>query len=131
MAESELFEKGLQARRDVLGAEYVDANLADTDEFMMAFQRVVTEWAWGYAWSRPGEPRLMMALWVRLRTTRSRIPPRTNRAVFSCWSNVSTPLPSGAFSVLESARAQDVWKSVGGEGRSPGGCLKSSARPDG
>ena len=35
-------------------AEYVDANLADTDEFMMAFQRVVTEWAWGYAWSRPG-----------------------------------------------------------------------------
>ena len=31
-----------------------NANLADTDEFMMAFQRVVTEWAWGYAWSRPG-----------------------------------------------------------------------------
>ena len=54
MAESELFERGLQARRDVLGAEYVDANLAGTDEFMMAFQRVVTEWAWGYAWSRPG-----------------------------------------------------------------------------
>ena len=47
MAESELFERGLQARRDVLGAEYVDANLAGTDEFMMAFQRVVTEWAWG------------------------------------------------------------------------------------
>ena len=54
MAESELFDRGLQARRDVLGAEYVDANLAGTDEFMMAFQRVVTEWAWGYAWSRPG-----------------------------------------------------------------------------
>ena len=29
-------------------------NLAGTDEFMMAFQRVVTELAWGYAWSRPG-----------------------------------------------------------------------------
>ena len=54
MAESELFERGLQARRDVLGAAYVDANLAGTDEFMMAFQHVVTEWAWGYAWSRPG-----------------------------------------------------------------------------
>jgi 4-carboxymuconolactone decarboxylase len=38
----------------VLGAEYVDANLADTDEFMMAFQHIVTEWAWGYAWTRPG-----------------------------------------------------------------------------
>jgi 4-carboxymuconolactone decarboxylase len=54
MTESELFETGLQARRAVLGADYVDANLADTDEFMMAFQRVLTEWAWGYAWTRPG-----------------------------------------------------------------------------
>jgi 4-carboxymuconolactone decarboxylase len=54
MAESQLFEMGLQVRRDVLGAEYVDGNLADTDEFLMAFQRVVTELAWGYAWSRPG-----------------------------------------------------------------------------
>jgi 4-carboxymuconolactone decarboxylase len=54
MAGSELFERGLQERREVLGAEYVEADLAGTDEFMMAFQRVVTEWAWGYAWSRPG-----------------------------------------------------------------------------
>ena len=54
MVESELFERGVQARREVLGAEYVDASLADADEFMMAFQRVVTELAWGYAWSRPG-----------------------------------------------------------------------------
>jgi 4-carboxymuconolactone decarboxylase len=54
VTDSELFEKGLQVRREVLGADYVDANLAETDEFMMAFQRIVTEWAWGYAWSRPG-----------------------------------------------------------------------------
>jgi 4-carboxymuconolactone decarboxylase len=54
MAESELFERGLRVRRDVLGPEYVDANLAGTDEFMMAFQRVLTEWAWGYTWARPG-----------------------------------------------------------------------------
>jgi 4-carboxymuconolactone decarboxylase len=53
-SESELFEKGLQVRREVLGADYVDANLADADGFMMAFQRVVTEFAWGYAWSNPG-----------------------------------------------------------------------------
>jgi len=54
MSESELFEKGMRVRREVLGDAYVDANLADTDEFMMAFQRVVTESVWGYAWSRPG-----------------------------------------------------------------------------
>ena len=54
MAESELFEQGLAVRREVLGADFVDTNLRDTDEFMMTFQRIVTEWAWGYAWSRPG-----------------------------------------------------------------------------
>ena len=54
MAESELFERGLSVRRAVLGAEYVDKSMAGADEFMMAFQRMVTEWAWGTAWSSPG-----------------------------------------------------------------------------
>jgi 4-carboxymuconolactone decarboxylase len=54
MAENELFERGLHRRPEVLGDGYVDANLGDSDEFMMAFQRAVTEIAWGWAWSRPG-----------------------------------------------------------------------------
>jgi hypothetical protein len=32
MAESEQFERGLEIRREVLGTDYVDANLAGTDE---------------------------------------------------------------------------------------------------
>ncbi|KMO34207.1 carboxymuconolactone decarboxylase family protein [Methylobacterium aquaticum] len=54
MAESEQFEKGLEVRRAVLGADYVDASLAKADDFMMAFQRITTEWCWGYAWTRDG-----------------------------------------------------------------------------
>ena len=54
MSESQLFERGLEKRRDVLGSEYVDASLSESDEFMMVFQRAVTELAWGWAWSRPG-----------------------------------------------------------------------------
>jgi 4-carboxymuconolactone decarboxylase len=54
MTGSELFEQGLQTRREVLGADYVDGSLAKADDFMMAFQRMTTEWCWGYAWSRPG-----------------------------------------------------------------------------
>jgi 4-carboxymuconolactone decarboxylase len=54
VAESELFDKGFEVRREVLGADYVDSSLAEADDFMMAFQRIVTEWAWGYAWSNPG-----------------------------------------------------------------------------
>ena len=54
MAESELFQKGLEVRREVLGAGYVDGSLAKADDFMMAFQRITTEMCWGYAWTRPG-----------------------------------------------------------------------------
>lgn len=45
-----LFDKGLPIRRAVLGAEYVDGSLAKADDFMMAFQRATTAWAWGWAW---------------------------------------------------------------------------------
>ncbi|MCA1697230.1 MAG: carboxymuconolactone decarboxylase family protein [Actinobacteria bacterium] len=54
MTESEQFNRGLEVRREVLGVDYVDDSLASADEFMMGFQRLLTEWAWGYAWSRPG-----------------------------------------------------------------------------
>jgi 4-carboxymuconolactone decarboxylase len=54
MTGSELFEQGLQTRREVLGADYVDGSLAKADDFMMAFQHMTTEWCWGYAWNRPG-----------------------------------------------------------------------------
>jgi 4-carboxymuconolactone decarboxylase len=62
MAGSELFDKGLQVRREVLGAEYVDGSLASADDFMMAFQRITTEWCWGYAWGRPGLDRKTRSL---------------------------------------------------------------------
>jgi len=45
-----LFDKGMPIRREVLGAEYVDASMARADEFMMSFQRATTAWAWGWAW---------------------------------------------------------------------------------
>jgi len=54
MGESPMFEQGLKVRRDVLGPAYVDGSLAKADDFMMAFQRITTEWCWGYAWTRPG-----------------------------------------------------------------------------
>lgn len=49
-----LFEQGLELRRQVLGKEYVDGSLAKANDFMMAFQRITTEWCWGYAWTREG-----------------------------------------------------------------------------
>jgi 4-carboxymuconolactone decarboxylase len=50
----ELFQRGLALRRQVLGAEYVDRSMAQANDFMLAFQRITTEWCWGYAWGRDG-----------------------------------------------------------------------------
>ncbi len=52
--QSELFKKGLDVRRSVLGADYVDGSLARADDFNAVFQQMTTEIAWGMAWTRPG-----------------------------------------------------------------------------
>jgi 4-carboxymuconolactone decarboxylase len=52
--DTELFARGLEVRRAVLGAEYVDNSLARADEFMLAFQKLATEYCWGEIWTRPG-----------------------------------------------------------------------------
>jgi 4-carboxymuconolactone decarboxylase len=49
----EMFDRGLALRREVLGADYVDGSIKNANDFMMAFQHITTEWAWGYAWGRP------------------------------------------------------------------------------
>jgi 4-carboxymuconolactone decarboxylase len=52
--QSDLFRKVLEVRREVLGADYVDASLARADDFNAAFQQMTTEIAWGMCWTRPG-----------------------------------------------------------------------------
>jgi 4-carboxymuconolactone decarboxylase len=52
--QQDLFDKGLEVRRAVLGTEWVDGSLAKADDFLMAFQNITTEMCWGYVWTRPG-----------------------------------------------------------------------------
>jgi 4-carboxymuconolactone decarboxylase len=49
-----LFDAGLAMRRKVLGDEYVDRALAQADDFMRPLQELITEYAWGAVWTRPG-----------------------------------------------------------------------------
>ena len=51
---NESYEAGLAVRRKVLGDAYVDAALADADDFMGPLQRYLTEHAWGATWVRDG-----------------------------------------------------------------------------
>jgi 4-carboxymuconolactone decarboxylase len=62
MMNKELFEIGLQTRREVLGAEYVDKSISQADDFNRSLQELVTEYCWGAVWSRPGISRKMRSL---------------------------------------------------------------------
>src|SRR3546814_19839086 len=50
----ELFAQGLETRRAVLGAEYVDASIKNATDFNIDMQELVTQYCWGDVWNRPG-----------------------------------------------------------------------------
>ena len=47
-------DDGMKTRRDVLGDEHVDRAIEGTTEFTADFQDLITRYAWGEIWSRPG-----------------------------------------------------------------------------
>jgi 4-carboxymuconolactone decarboxylase len=49
-----LYERGMRVRREVLGDDYVDAALERATGFTTDFQDLITRYAWGEIWSRPG-----------------------------------------------------------------------------
>ena len=58
----ELFERGLEIRKSVLVAEYVDKAIAAVDDFNLPLQRLVPEYCWGACWGRDGLPKKIRSL---------------------------------------------------------------------
>jgi 4-carboxymuconolactone decarboxylase len=53
-----MLQRGLEMRRQVLGAEHVDRSMANVSPFGRPAQELVTEFCWGAVWTRPGlEPK--------------------------------------------------------------------------
>jgi len=50
----ETHARGMEVRRAVLGDEHVDRAIARTTPFTEDFQDLITRYAWGEIWSRPG-----------------------------------------------------------------------------
>jgi 4-carboxymuconolactone decarboxylase len=58
----ETFERGMAARREVLGDAHVERSLAQVSEFSRPIQELVTEYCWGEIWTRDGLPRATRSL---------------------------------------------------------------------
>lgn len=64
MDDRERYEKGMEVRRAVLGDEHVNRTLQNTSDFNREFQELITRYAWGDIWTRPGLPRQTRSLIV-------------------------------------------------------------------
>lgn len=58
----ELYENGLKVRRAVLGDAYVDRAMKNADPFNKPLQDLVSEYCWGWIWTREGLPRKTRSL---------------------------------------------------------------------
>ena len=50
----DVYERGMKTRREVLGDAHVDRAVEGTTPFTADFQELITKYAWGEIWSRPG-----------------------------------------------------------------------------
>jgi len=58
----DVFERGLEIRKSVLGAEFVEKSFNSADDFNRPMQELVTEYCWGAVWGREGLPRKTRSL---------------------------------------------------------------------
>ncbi|HXP56099.1 MAG TPA: 4-carboxymuconolactone decarboxylase [Streptosporangiaceae bacterium] len=62
MDDTERSRQGMTVRREVLGDGHVDRAVARTTPFTAPFQDLITRYAWGDVWSRPGLSRAERSL---------------------------------------------------------------------
>ena len=121
---SDRFEEGMRVRREVLGDDHVDDAVEATTPETEAFQDLITRYAWGEIWARPGldrrtrsaitltalvalnrEPELAMHIRAALRNglTREEIGEVLLQSAIYC----GVPAANGAFAVFREVMAEE------------------------
>ncbi len=124
----EQFETGLQIRREVLGTVHVDRSLQQADDFSRPLQELITEYAWGGVWSRPGLPRTTRSMLNLAMLTALNRPHELALHIRGALNNgvtrdeirevlLQTAIYCGAPAALDSVRvAQQIFAEVDGQG---------------
>jgi len=88
---------GFEVRREVLGEEHVDRSIAATSEFNREFQELITRYAWGTVWTRPGLSRRTRRLLVL-----------STMAALGRWEEFRLHLRAGLMNELEPCDLKEV-----------------------
>jgi 4-carboxymuconolactone decarboxylase len=124
----EAHERGMEVRRDVLGDAHVDRAVERTTPFTEDFQDLITRYAWGEVWSRPGLDRRTrscitltalvatgreheLEMHVRAALRNGLTPDEIGEVLLHCAVYCGVPAANGAFAI-----AQRVLDDVGKEG---------------
>jgi 4-carboxymuconolactone decarboxylase len=122
-----LRERGMQTRREVLGDDHVDAAIARTTDFTADFQELITRYAWGEIWTRPGLDRrtrslvtiaMLVAagreheleLHVRAALRNGVTTDELEEALLMCAVYCGVPAANGAFAIAQRVLAEDAAK---------------------
>ena len=90
-------EAGLAVRREMLGDAHVDRAIASTNDFNREFQDLITRYAWGTVWTRPG---------LDLRTRRLLV--LATMAALGRWEDFSMHVRAGLAHELEPCDLKEV-----------------------
>ena len=116
----ETHERGMQIRREVLGDEHVDAAVERTTAFTADFQDLITRYAWGEIWARPGLDRRTrscmtlvalvalgrmdeLAMHVRAALRNGLTPDEIKEVLLHCAVSCGVPAANAAFAVAQGA----------------------------
>jgi len=111
-------EQGMRVRREVLGDEHVDNAVAKTTPFTSDFQDLVTRYAWGEIWARPGLDRRTrscitlamlvalgreeeIAMHVRAARRNGLTPDEIKEVLLQCAIYCGVPAANGAFAIAQ------------------------------
>ena len=117
-------DDGMKTRREVLGDEHVDRAIANTTEFTAEFQDLITRYAWGEIWTRPGLDRktrsciIITALVAQGREHELAMHVRAARRNGLTWDEIKevllqcavycgVPAANGAFAVAQQMREEE------------------------
>jgi 3-oxoadipate enol-lactonase/4-carboxymuconolactone decarboxylase len=111
-------DEGMRVRREVLGEEHVDNAIAKTSPFTADFQDLITRYAWGEIWTRPGLDRrtrscitlaMLVALGreeelpmhVRAALRNGVTPDEVKEVLLQCAIYCGVPAANGAFAIAQ------------------------------
>ena len=118
-------EDGMRVRREVLGDDHVDRAEARKDAFTEEFQELITRYAWGEIWTRPGLDRKVrsaitltalvahghfeeLAMHVRAARRNGMTPDEIKEVLLQCAIYCGVPAANHAFAVAQRVLQEDA-----------------------